>query len=310
MDAPAPRAAGPLESALEAGRFVLTAETTPPLSADPDDLLARVAPLAGAADAVNVTDGAGAGARMSALAAAALMVRAGVEPVMQMTVRDRNRLALQGDLLGAAALGVRNVLCLTGDRMAGGDQPGAREVFDLDSAGLMDTVRVMDGEGTLPNGRELAARPRLFVGAADSPRDPPPGWRPESLERKLAAGARFVQTQYCFDPALARRYAARLADCGITERAHLLIGVGPLRSVRSARWMNDNLFGVDVPEAVIARLEGAADPEEEGIRICVELAEALRETPGVAGAHVMGPRSEAAAAEVVRRLGPRRPRAA
>ncbi len=295
----------PLEAVLEAGHFAVTAETTPPLSANPDDLLRRVAPLVGVADAVNVTDGAAARAHLSAPAAAALMVGAGLDPVMQMTLRDRNRLALQGDLLGAAAFGVRNVLCLSGDPVAAGDQPEAKEVFDLDSAGLIAMASGMVEKGTLPSGRAVAAMPRLFIGSADSPRDPPPDWRPAGLERKLDAGARFVQTQYCFDTALMRRYVARLVDFGITERAYLLIGVGPLRSAKSARWMDRNLFGVDIPGPILERLEGAADQEEEGIRICVELIGALRETPGVAGAHVMGPRSEAAAAEVVRRSGVR-----
>ena len=303
MERPAGAAAGPLEAALAAGRFALTAEITPPVSADPDDLLTRAASLAGAADAVNITDGAAARAHMSALAAAALLVRAGFDPVLQMTLRDRNRIALQGDLLGAAALGVRNVLCLTGDRAAAGDQPEAREVFDLDTAGLLAAARGMAETGALPSGRAIAAPPRLFLGAADTPVDPPPDWRPAGLLKKLDAGARFIQTQYCFDPALARRYAGRLADLGLAGRAHILIGVGPLRSARSARWMNDNLFGVDIPDSVVARLEGARDQEEEGIRLCVELIAALRETPGVAGAHVMGPRSEAAAAEAIRRAG-------
>lgn len=294
-------AAGSLESVLLSGRFAFTAEATPPPSADPDDMARRVAPLVGVADAVNVTDAASARAHMGALAAAVLAARAGLDPVMQMTLRDRNRLALQGDLLGAAALGVRNVLCLTGDRMAAGDQPGAREVFDLDSAGLMAMARDMGETQRLPGGRALSAMPRLFIGAADSPVDPPADWRPAALERKIASGARFVQTQFCFDAGVMRRYAGRLADLGIAERAWLLIGVGPLRSARSARWMNGNLFGVHVPEPVVRRLEGARDAEEEGVRVCVELIEEMRGMPGVAGAHVMGPRSEAAAAEAIRR---------
>ena len=261
----------------------------------------RVAPLVGVADAVNVTDAAAARAHMGALAAAALVAKTGLDPVMQITLRDRNRVALQGDLLGAAALGVRNVLCLTGDPISAGDQPEAREVFDLDSAGLMAMAREMGETGRLPGGRPLAAMPRLFIGAADSPLDPPADWRPTALERKIAAGARFVQTQFCFDAGVARRYAGRLAELGVAERAWLLIGVGPLRSARSARWMNDNLFGVHVPEAVMRRLEGARDSEEEGIRVCVELIEEMRAMPGVAGVHVMGPRSEAAAAEAIRR---------
>ena len=298
-------AAESLETVLEAGHFAVTAEVTPPLSANPDDLLERAAPLLGVADAVNVTDGAAARAHMAALAAAALMVGAGHDPVMQMTLRDRNRLALQGDLLGAAALGVRNVLCLTGDPVSVGDQPEAREVFDLDSAGLLAMTRDMGEAGKLPSGRSVAAMPRLFVGAADSPCEPAPGWRPAGLLRKLDAGARFVQTQYCFDPALMRRYVAALGDFGIPDRAHILVGVGPLRSARSARWMDENLFGVRVPASIIARLDDAGDEAEEGIRVCIELIEAMRGIPGIAGAHVMGPRSEAAAAEAIRRSGVR-----
>lgn len=302
-------APAPLQAVLEAGHFAVTAEVTPPVSADPADLLERARPLAGVADAVNVTDGAAARAHMAALAAAALMTREGIDPVMQMTLRDRNRLALQADLMGAAALGVRNVLCLTGDPAAAGDQPEAKEVFDLDSAGLIAMVRAMAEPGTLPSGRAVAAPPRLFVGAADSPCDPPADWRPAGLLKKLDAGARFVQTQYCFDVALMRRWVARLVDLGIAERAHLLIGIGPLRSAKSARWMDANLYGVSVPAALVARLEGAADELEEGIRICVELIEAIRETPGAAGAHLMGPRSEAASAEAIRRSGVREARA-
>ncbi len=304
MNESAAAAAPPsLISVLDAGHFALTAEVTPPPSASAEDLLSRAAPLVGAAHAVNVTDGAGARSHMAALAAAVLLLRAGVDPVMQMTLRDRNRLALQGDLLGAAALGVRNILCLTGDRITAGDQPEAKEVFDLDSAGLIEMASIMGSEGKLPSGRALTAAPSLFIGAADSPFDPPADWRPTGLERKIAAGARFFQTQYCFDTGLMRRYMARLSDLGIAQRAHFLIGIGPLRSARSARWMNDNLFGVNIPEAVIQRLEGAADAEEEGILVCLELIAAMRETAGVAGAHLMGPRSEAAAAEVIRRAG-------
>lgn len=301
MDAGQGTTVSKLERVLRAGAFAVTAETTPPLSADPAALLTRVAPLRGVADAVNVTDGAGAKAHMSSLAAAALLVREGIEPVLQMTVRDRNRLALQSDLLGAAALGVANVMFLRGDDVAAGDQPEARMVSDLDSQGLIALACAMRDGARLPSGREIAVPPALLVGAADAPCDPGPDWSPEPLKRKLDAGASFFQTQFCFDLAMLRRYMARLADEGIAERAWFLIGIGALRSAASARWMNANLFGVDIPQAVIDRLESAADAREEGLAICCELVEGLTDIAGVAGAHIMGPGVEQAAAEVIRR---------
>lgn len=297
------RPASRLESLLTEGRFVLTAETTPPLSAAPEDVRARVAPLAGVIDAVNVTDGAGAKTHMSSLAAAALMAHDGMEPVLQFTMRDRNRLALQADLLGAAALGIGNILCLSGDSVDVGDQPDAKPVHDIDSRGLLRTARAMRDEARLPSGREIATSPRLFLGAADSPTEPGPDWSAAPLHAKVDAGAQFFQTQYCFEPDMVRRYMARLGDEGILDQAAFIIGIGPLRSAKSARWMNDNLWGVSIPDTVIARLDGAGDQAEEGILVCAELIDALREVPGVAGVHIMGPRSEAAAAEAIKRSG-------
>lgn len=292
---------GRLERVLRAKLFAVTAETTPPLSADPADVIARAAPLDGSADAVNVTDAAAAKAHMSSLAAASLLAREGIEPVLQLTVRDRNRLALEGELLGAAALGIANVLCLHGDDVAAGDEPGARMVHDLDSCGLMALARTMCDEARLPSGRAIATAPRLLIGAADTPAEPGPEWSAERLRRKIDAGARFFQTQFCFDLGLVRRYIGRLADEGLCERAWFLIGTGPLRSAASARWMNATLWGVQIPEAVIRRLAGAPDEAEEGVRICAEMIEALEEVPGVAGVHLMGPASEAAAAEAIAR---------
>ena len=291
---------GRLERLLADGQFVVTAEVIPPLSADPEALLSRVRPLKGLADAVNLTDAAGARAALSSFAAAALLVGEGVEPVLQTTCRDRNRIALAGDLIGAAAQGVRNILVLHGDLPEGGDQPEAMGVYDLDSRGVMSLARDMRDLGVLPSGRTIEVPPPLFIGAADSPFDPPADWRPSGLESKIAAGADFIQTQFCFDADLARRYFARLADAGIPERLKIIAGIGPIASARSARWMNDNLHGVTVPEAVIGRLGQAADPAAEGRRICVELIEALREIPGVRGVHIMAPLqgSEAIAAVI------------
>jgi methylenetetrahydrofolate reductase (NADPH) len=290
---------GRLETVLRRGDFALTAETSPPDAAGAAPLLARAACLAGLADAVNVTDGAGARAHMGALPAAALLLQAGIEPVLQFTMRDRNRLALQGDLLGAAALGISNILCLHGDDIAKGDQPEAKAVHDIDGRTLMTTARRLRDDGTLPSGRPVAPRPRLFIGAADSPLDPPAGWQPTGLAAKLAAGADFVQTQFCFDLALLRRYLAALGDHGLLPQLRMLVGIGPLASARSARWMLANLPGVRLPEALIARLEGATDQRAEGTRICVELLQELSGIEGVAGAHLMSPRGEAAIAEAI-----------
>ena len=295
-----------LHERLKAGRFVVTAEVAPPLAAGADSLLAVAAPLRGLADAVNVTDAAGARTAMSSLAAAAILQGAGFEAVMQITCRDRNRIGLAGDLLGAAALGVRNLLILHGDDPAQGDAPDAKPVYDLNSREVMSLARQMSRDGTLPSGRKIKSPPRFLVGAADSPHDPAPDWRPDALIAKHAAGAEFVQTQFCFDAAVARRYLARLGEYGLTGKLRFLIGVGPLASAASARWMNERLFGVTVPDAMIARLEGAEDQAAEGQRLCVELIEELRGIDGVAGVHIMAPRGGAAAiASVIGALGGR-----
>ena len=278
-----------LQRKLSAGQFVVTAEVTPPLSADAAVLLAKAAPLRGRVDAVNVTDAAGARAAMSSFAAAALLAGDGIEPVLQVTCRDRNRIALACDLLGAAAQGIHNLLILHGDNPAGGDLPEASPVHDLDSTAVMALARLMRDEAMLPSERKIEPPPNFFIGAADAPRDPDDGWQPTGLQAKAAAGADFVQTQFCFDLAIAERYFARLRDFAITDRLFFIVGVGPLASARSARWMRDNLYGVSVPDAVIARLEQAEDPAAEGRRICVEMIQGLQTVPGVRGVHLMAP---------------------
>jgi methylenetetrahydrofolate reductase (NADPH) len=278
-----------LQRRISAGAFAITAEVTPPLSADAAVLLAKAEPLRGRVDAVNVTDAAGARAALGSFAAAAILARDGFDPVVQVTCRDRNRIALVGDLLGAAAQGVRNVLVLHGDDPSGGDQPEATPVHDLDSRGVMSLLRQMRDDGVTPSGRTIEPAPQYFIGGADSPHDPAADWQPTGLLAKIDAGADFVQTQFCFDLAVARRYLARLTDAGIPERLSILIGIGPIASARSAHWMNENLFGVTVPDAVIERLEKATDARAEGRRICIELMQGLREVPGVSGVHIMAP---------------------
>jgi methylenetetrahydrofolate reductase (NADPH) len=288
-----------LERALRDGRFVITAELTPPVSFDAADLLRKALSLADLADAVNVTDGASARAHMSALAAAAILHRNGIEPILQLACRDRNRIALQADLMGAAALGVHNLLLLTGDDPKAGDQPDTKPVFDIDSTALTELARRMRDAGELPTGRKIAGKAAFFLGAADLPVDPAPGWQPQKLAAKAAAGAQFVQTQFCMDAGVARRYAARLAENAATRTLALLIGIAPLRSAKSARWMKEHLYGTIIPDATVARLESAADPAAEGARLAVELIEELASVPGIAGVHVMAPANEAAVPAVI-----------
>jgi len=297
QNTPQPRT---FQERLRAGRFVMTAEITPPLSCDPKDLFHKAAPLRGLADAVNVTDGAGARAHMGALAAAAILNQAGIEPILQLACRDRNRIALQSDLMGAAALGIRNLMLLGGDDPKAGDQPETKAVFDIDSKALIETARRLRDDGTLPSGRKVAGSAAFLIGAADVPIDPPAGWQPTALAAKVAAGAQFAQTQFCMDASIVRRYVAALVAAGLTQqRLALLIGVTPLRSAKSARWMKDRLFGTIIPDALIARMEQAADPAPEGVRLCVELIEELSTIPGVAGVHIMAPGSDAAIPEVI-----------
>jgi methylenetetrahydrofolate reductase (NADPH) len=291
--------AGQLEQALGSGRFVITAEVTPPVSCDPEELRDKASPLKGLADAVNVTDGAGARAHLGALAAAVILRQDGIEPVLQLTCRDRNRLALQSDLLGAAALGIRNILVLRGDDPAAGDQPDAKPVFDLDSGALIATAVGIRERGELPSGRKVTGKADFFIGAADMPIDPPPGWAPKSLKAKIAAGAQFAQTQFCMDIGVVKRYVARLAQEKLTKKISLLIGVVPLRSGKSARWIKEQLFGAIIPDAIVERLEYSGDPAAEGKQICIDFIAQLSEIPGVAGAHIMAPNNEAAIPDVI-----------
>ena len=296
---PPAKSPGQLEKAIQSGRFVITAEVTPPVSCEPQDLLDKASPLKGLADAVNVTDGAGARAHLGALASATILQRNGIEPVLQMTCRDRNRLALQSDLLGAAALGLRNLLVLRGDDPTAGDQPDAKAVFDLDSGALIQTAIGIRDRSELPSGRKVTGRADFFIGAADMPIDPPKDWEPKSLKGKIAAGAQFAQTQFCMDIDVVRRYVARLAKHGLTKKISILIGVVPLRSAKSARWIKEHLYGAIIPDSMVERLDYAGDPAAEGRQICVDFIQQLSEVPGVAGAHVMAPNNEAAIPDVI-----------
>jgi methylenetetrahydrofolate reductase (NADPH) len=283
---------------LRAGRFAVTAEIVPPVACDRAALAPKIQALKGLADAVNVTDGAGARAHMGSLAAAVLLLEAGVEPILQITCRDRNRLALQSDLLAAATLGIENLLLLRGDDPSAGDQPDAKPVFDLDSSTLTTVARDIRDQQKLMSGQKVVGKASFFLGAADTPLDPPAGWRPVRLAAKIAAGAQYAQTQFCMDPGVAQRYAQCLADNGLAGFP-LVIGIVPLRSARSARWIRENLFGSIFPDAVVERMERASDPIAEGRKICEETVEQLSETPGIAGVHIMAPGNDVGLAEAV-----------
>lgn len=292
---------GRLQRILEKGQFVLTAEITPPASSDLAELLAKAAPLKGLADAVNVTDGAGARAHLESTVAASVLLDNDIEPILQLTCRDRNRIALQSQLLGAAALGIDNLLLLKGDDPTKGDQPEAKAVFDLDSAGLAATAVEIRDHRRLPHGRPVGGAADFFIGVADAPIDPPPGWIPASLIKKVESGAQFAQTQFCMDADIVRRYVARLADSGL-GKLHLLVGVAPLASAKSARWIKSNLAGSIIPDPFVDRLERARDPAAEGRAICIDFVKQLREIAGVGGAHIMAPLNEAAVVEVIEAL--------
>jgi methylenetetrahydrofolate reductase (NADPH) len=288
-----------LQGKLSAGRFVITAEVTPPVSTARGELLAKAMPLKELADAVNITDGAGARPHLGAVTAAAMLVEQGIEPILQLTCRDRNRIALQSDLISAAASGVRNLLILRGDDPGAGDQPDAKPVFDLDPRQLLETARALRDTNELPSGRKVTGRADFFLGAADNPIDPPPGWVPESLEAKIAAGAQFIQTQFCMDAGVARRYTTQLAERGIAGKLFVLIGIVPLRSAKSARWIREKLHGAIIPDAIVDRMERAGDPAAEGRRICLDMVAELAAIPQVAGCHVMAPGNDAAVCDII-----------
>ncbi|EBA17344.1 putative oxidoreductase protein [Roseobacter sp. SK209-2-6] len=292
-----------LERVLRSGRFAITAELNPPDSADPADVFDAAQPLGEVADAINATDASGANCHMSSIGISALLTRAGYSPVYQISCRDRNRIAIQGDVLGAAAMGVSNVLCLTGDGTGAGDQPGAKPVFDFDSISLLRTIKTMRDEGRFLSGRKITKPPHLFLGAAENPCIPPYDWRPQRLAKKIEAGAEFIQTNYIYDIPLFERFMERVRDLGLDQKVYILAGVGPLASARAARWMRSNVPGIQIPDSLIERMERAEKPGQEGKKICVELIQKIRDIAGVSGVHVMAYRKEHLVSEIIQDSG-------
>ncbi len=294
---------GRFERVLRAGAFAVTAELAPPDSADPDEVYARARIFDGYVDAINATDGSGANCHMSSMGVCSLLTRAGYAPIMQISCRDRNRIGIQGDILGASAMGVCNVLCLTGDGVQAGDHPQAKPVFDLDSVSLLGIARTLRDESRFQSGRKISTPPRMLLGAAENPSALPHEWRAMRLVKKIEAGAQFVQTQYCYDMPLLRDFLGRVEDLGALDRVFLLIGVGPLRSAKAADWMRQHVPGIHIPDALVERLRGAKDAAREGRDICIEIIQQVREMKGVHGVHVMAYRQEESVAEIIDRSG-------
>ena len=294
---------GRLERVLRAGQFAVTAELAPPDSADPDEVYRRARIFDGCVDAINATDGSGANCHMSSLAVCALLTRVGYAPVMQISCRDKNRIAIQGDILGGAAMGVCNVLCLTGDGVQAGDHPQALPVFDLDSITLLETARTLRDEHRFLSGRRITAAPRVLLGAAENPFAEPLAWRAARLAKKVAAGAQFIQTQFCYDLPLLKDFMRRVEDRGLLDKVFILVGVGPLRSAKAGEWIRTHVPGVHIPDAVISRMAAAADPALEGRRLCIDLIQEIRGIRGVHGVHLMAYRQEESVAEIIHHSG-------
>ena len=294
---------GRLERVLRRGEFAVTAELNPPDSANAEDVYERAAIFEGWVDGINAVDASGANCHMSSVGICALLTRMGYAPIMQIACRDKNRIAIQGDVLGAAAMGVCNIMCLTGDGVQAGDQPGAKPVFDLDCMSLLETVRIMRDNAKFLSGRKLTSPPKVFLGAAINPFAPPYDFRPYRLAKKIEAGAQFVQSQYCYDVPMFREYMKKVRDLGLTEKCFILVGVGPLASAKTARWMRSNVPGVHIPDEIIKRIEGAQDQKKEGKQLCIDIINEVKEIEGVSGIHVMAYRQEEYVAEMVHDSG-------
>lgn len=294
---------GRFERVLRAGKFAVTTELAPPDSADPAQVYERASIFDGYVDAINATDGSGANCHMSSIAVCGLLTRAGYSPIMQISCRDRNRIAIQGEILGASAMGVSNILCLTGDGVQAGDHPQAKPVFDLDCMSLLALARQMRDEKRFESGRKLDHPPAVFLGAAANPFAPPYDWRPLRLAKKIAAGAQFIQTQYCFDIELLQNYMCRVRELDLHKQVYILVGVGTLASAKTATWIRSNVPGVHIPDSIIKRLSGAGDQRAEGVKICIDLIQQIREIEGVHGCHIMAYRQEHTVPEIIERSG-------
>jgi methylenetetrahydrofolate reductase (NADPH) len=294
-----------IERILESGGFVVTSECGPPRGADAEVIRRKGGLLRGVVDAVNVTDNQTSVVRMSSLSSCLILKEMGFDPILQMVCRDRNRIAIQSDILGAAALGINNILCLSGDHQRFGDHAKAKNVFDMDSIQMIDTVRRMRDEGRFLGGEEVKGRPVLFIGAAENPFADPFEIRAARLGKKVKVGCEFIQTQCIYNMDRFERWMGMVRDRGLHERCGILAGVTPFKSVGMARYMKNQVPGMDVPDELIERMKGVSKEKqsEEGIRMCVETIQRLREIPGVRGIHIMAIEWEEKVAEIVKAAG-------
>ncbi|MBW2226305.1 MAG: methylenetetrahydrofolate reductase [Deltaproteobacteria bacterium] len=299
------KASSRLQEILSNGEFAVTAECGPPRGANPEVIRKKGELLKGWVDAVNVTDNQTAIVRMSSIAACAHLLQMGLEPVMQMVTRDRNRIALQSDIMGAYSLGIKNILCLSGDHQSFGSQPDALNVFDIDSMNLIRTVQTMREDGKDMSGFELNAPPSMFIGAAANPFADPFEYRVIRLAKKIDAGADFIQTQCIYNMDRFKEWMKMAREEGLTEKVHILGGVTPLKSAGMAKFMNNKVAGMDVPEALIDRMAGVPKEKavEEGLKICLETIAELREIEGIHGVHIMAIEWEEIVAEIVESAG-------
>ena len=284
---------------LQKKEFVFTAETSPPDSTVKSEITDRVSCLKDLADAINITDGASAKSHLSSLVVSSIIKDFGIEPIMQLTTRDRNRIALQSDLLGAWTLKIQNILCIYGDLIKTGDQPDAKEVRDLDTLGIINTANHFKTKKTFPSGRTITSAPEFFIGGADTPFEIDEQFDCSNLIKKIQNGVNFFQTQYAFDYDILKIYMNKLREYNVTKNSHYLVGLGVIKSAKSAKWMNKNLFGIDIPEPLIRRLENSKNETQEGINICIELIEKYKEIDGIHGIHLMGYHQEKQIASVI-----------
>jgi len=283
------KTASRLEKILDTGAFAVTSECGPPRGADPDVIREKGALLKGVVDAANITDCQTSVVRMSSLASCLILKEMGFDPILQMVTRDRNRIAIQSDILGAAALGINNILCLSGDHQRFGDHPQAKNVYDIDSIQLIMTVKKMRDEGRFLNDDELTKPPQLFIGAAANPFADPVDIRALRLAKKAAAGVQFIQTQCIFNLDRFGQWMREVVDMGLHEKVAILAGVTPLKSAGMGKYMKNLVPGMDVPDAIIERLKGVPKEQQsaEGIKICIETIQQLKEMEGVRGVHIM-----------------------
>lgn len=294
-----------LEKVLTSGKFAVTAELGPPKSADGNIIREKAHLLKGFADAVNITDCQTAIVRMSSVSAGAILISEALEPIVQMTCRDRNRIAIQSDLLGAAALGIKNLLCLTGDHQKFGNHPASKNVFDLDSIQLLKMVKEMRDKKKFQCGEEMEVEPRFFLGAAENPFADPFEIRALRLGKKVVAGADFIQTQIVYNVEKFARWMEMVRELGLHKKVYILAGVAPVKSLGMAKYMKNNVPGMDVPDWVIERMTtaGKEKAKEEGIDICVDVIKQVKEIEGVVGVHVMAIEWEEAVSEIVEKAG-------